>query len=146
MTRCLEREFDNGQVRMLSCCTESCGKCIGHVGDESEGQSPGDDSEDEGEHDEAVHDESDHHRAEVPAELVEDNSEVLSAEDLTSDEEEDADRSEVDDPGRDDHHRVRETREEVQQRFACQERLRLITLFTFIHLFLPAWQETLPGL
>ena len=129
MTRCLEREIDNGKVSVLS--TEGCGKCICHVRDESEGQSPGDDSEDEGEHDEAVHDESDHHRAEVPAELVEDNSEVLSAEDLTSDEEEDADRSEVDDPGGDDHHRVRETREEVQQRFACQERFRLMKPLTF---------------
>ena len=91
--------------------TECRGECVGHVADESERQRSGDEGVDQRQNDEAVHEESQHDRAEVPAKLVEDNTEVLSAEDLTSDEEEDTDRGEVDDPGRDHHHGVRQTRE-----------------------------------
>ena len=94
--------------------TECCSKCISHVGDESERQSSGDHRVDQREDNEAVHDEPQHDGAEVPAQLVQDNTEVLSAEDLPSYEEEDADRSEVDNPSSDRHHGVRQTREKCQ--------------------------------
>ena len=91
--------------------TESRGECVRHVGDESERQSSGDQGVDQWQNDEAVHEESQHDCAEVPAKLVENNLEVLSAEDLTSDEEEDSNRSKIDNPGGDHHHGVRQTRE-----------------------------------
>ena len=91
--------------------TESRGECVGHVGDESERKRSGDQGVDQWQNDEAVHEQTQHDGAEVPAELVENHPEVLSAEDLTPDEEEDANRSEVDDPGGDDHHGVRQAGE-----------------------------------
>ena len=97
---------------MLINTTESRGESVSHVGDESERQRPGDEGVDQWQNDEAVHEQPQHDSAEVPAQLVENHPEVLSAEDLTSDEEEDTHRSEVDNPGGDHHHGVRQTGEE----------------------------------
>ena len=58
---------------------------------------------------------TDNNCAEVPAQLLQDLAEVLGAENLAADQEEDADRGKVDDPGGYGHHRVREGGEEVQQ-------------------------------
>ena len=45
---------------------------------------------------------------------------------MTSDEEEDTDRSEVDDPSSDNHHGVRKTREKIQQRFSYERMTGMI--------------------
>ena len=57
------------------------------------------------------------HSAEVPTKLVENSAEVLCREDLTSDQEEDPERRELDDPSGDGHHSFSQAREEFKQRF-----------------------------
>ena len=67
----------------------------------SEAMSPGarDRQVDEGKNNEAVQEESDHDGEEVESQLGQLVPEVLRLEDLASDQEADADRREVDDPG-----------------------------------------------
>ena len=61
--------------------------------------------------------------AEVPTQLFQHLSKVVSSQHLASNEKEDTHRSKTDDPGGDGHHSIRETGEEVQQRFTLLTKL-----------------------
>ena len=64
------------------------------------------------------------HSAEIPAKLVKDSPKVLGCEDLAANQEEDSDGSELDDPGGDGHHGVRQAGEEIQERLPLFSNIR----------------------
>lgn len=65
--------------------TEGGRERLRHVGDELEGQGPGEADVDDGQHDEAVEENSDHHREVVHAQLAGDHVKVVHLHDLGGD-------------------------------------------------------------